>query len=378
MLAANVCTAEFLARAQASGALPRARRAAARKARGAARLPRELARCTLAGGDEPTAADYAKLLLQIQRPPRLRAAADGAAALAVAGAVPAGQRRPFRPRLRGLRAFHVADPPLSRPARPPRDQGGARRQATTSPAGTSWERARRALLDDRAPRRRRDARRRATGSSATTCRTRSARSSTARSAASRASASSSRSTASTSTASCTSPSSARDYFHFDAGAARADRRAQRPRVPARRPCARQASRASTSSREDRFHAGRGRRRRRLPATPRIRRCRAAHRHRARGAAAAPTLARRGREQIRRGTLDPRKKRAAVERGTLQMECRAAALAIGLRRHAQVRPQRLVALRELLLEHLGILQRRHDDDVVAVLPVAPASPRCGCR
>ena len=114
--------------AQAPGALPRARRPDAREARGAARFPRELraARCPAATTRPPR--DYAKLLLRIKRPPRLRAAADGAAALAAAGALPAGQRRPLRPLLRGLRALHVADPPLSRSARPSRDQGRARRQ----------------------------------------------------------------------------------------------------------------------------------------------------------------------------------------------------------------------------------------------------------
>ena len=108
-----------------------------------------------------------------------------------------------------------------------------------TPAAQSWDAARRALLDDRAPRRRRDARRRATGSSATTCRTRSAR---------------------TFDGTISGVASfgifvtldglnidglvhvtelGRDYFHFDAGAACADRRAQRPRVPARGPAARQ-------------------------------------------------------------------------------------------------------------------------------------------
>ena len=49
-----------------------------------------------------------------------------------AGAIPARQRRPLRPRLRRLRALHVADPALSGSARAPRDQGGAGGQALHS------------------------------------------------------------------------------------------------------------------------------------------------------------------------------------------------------------------------------------------------------
>ena len=71
------------------------------------------------------------------------------------------------------------------------------------PSGLELGGARRALLDDRAPRRRCDARRRELAQVLVHAVTRSARTSTARSAASRASASSSRWTASTSTASCT-------------------------------------------------------------------------------------------------------------------------------------------------------------------------------
>ena len=92
-----------------------------------------------------------------QGPPRYPAAADGAAAVAQAGAVQPGKRRPFRPRLRGLYPFHFADPALSGPGGASRDQCRARgKELQPGRLG----RTRRALLHDRAPRRRSDARRR--------------------------------------------------------------------------------------------------------------------------------------------------------------------------------------------------------------------------
>ena len=126
MLAANVCAAEFLARHKhpRSTACTRARR---RRSSPSLRdflgeLRARAARRRRADGGrlrEAAAAD--------QGSSRLRAAADGAAALAAAGAVQPGQRRPLRPRVRGLHALHVADPPLSRSGGASRDQGGAGR-----------------------------------------------------------------------------------------------------------------------------------------------------------------------------------------------------------------------------------------------------------
>ena len=216
-----------------------------------------LASCALALPAATTRppSDYAKLLLQIKRSTGLRAAADRAAALAAAGALPARQRRPFRPLLRGLRALHVAHPPVSGSRRPSRHQGRAcppRVQARRHVV----ERARRALLAHRAPRattRRATSR---TGSSAISCRTRSAKASTARSAASRASASSSRSTASNIDGLVHVTELGRDYFHFDAGRHAHDRRAQRPDIPARRPHPRHRCARRPRNREDRFHARR--------------------------------------------------------------------------------------------------------------------------
>ena len=91
------------------------------------------------------------------RPARRQPAADRAPALAAAGGLRTRQRGPLRARLRRLHAFHVAYPPLSRPAHPSLRQSVPRRHAL--PAGRRIVAgARRALLADRAPRRRRDAR----------------------------------------------------------------------------------------------------------------------------------------------------------------------------------------------------------------------------
>ncbi len=137
MLAANVCTARVPRAAQAPGALPRPRGTDAGEARRAARFPREL-RAVAAGRRRPDGVRLRAAAAADQGSARLRAAADGAAALAAAGAVPPGQRRPLRPLLRGVRALHLADPPLSRSARAPRDQGGAREQREYKPSGASW------------------------------------------------------------------------------------------------------------------------------------------------------------------------------------------------------------------------------------------------
>ena len=93
----------------------------------------------LGGGDEPQAKDYAKLLEDIRGRPDYQLLADRAAALAAAGRVQPGERRPLRTGVRGLHALHLADPALSRSARASRHQGGARRTRPTIPAaGRSW------------------------------------------------------------------------------------------------------------------------------------------------------------------------------------------------------------------------------------------------
>ncbi len=129
MLAANVCTAEFLAKARAPGALPRARGPDAREARAAEGVPRRLRAGAAAAATTRRRRTTRSCCCGIKDRPDYRAAADRAAALAAAGAVPAGQRRPLRPVVRGLRPLHLADPALSGPRRPPRDPGGAGRRA---------------------------------------------------------------------------------------------------------------------------------------------------------------------------------------------------------------------------------------------------------
>ena len=201
------------AQAQAADALPHPRGTDAREARGAARVPEGL-RAGLTGGDTPHAKDYAKLLARVKNRAGRAAPADGDAALAPAGRIQPGQRRPFRARLRVLHAFHLADPPLSRTCS---CTARSRRCSTRKPLRAGrLARAGCALLDDRAARRRGDARRRelaevllhaATGSGETFTgsisgghglrRVRRAR------------------RRCTSKACCTFPSSATDYFHFD-------------------------------------------------------------------------------------------------------------------------------------------------------------------
>ncbi len=139
----------------AAHALPGARRSDAREARGVARdaeglRPRARRRRRAAGQGLRAAA-------QAHQGQALRRhAADGDAALALAGGVQPRERRPLRPRLRRVRALHLAHSPLSGSPRAPRHQGGARGQAPRRgrPRGH-----RSALLRDRAPRRRRHARR---------------------------------------------------------------------------------------------------------------------------------------------------------------------------------------------------------------------------
>ena len=181
MLAANVCTAEFLAQHK-HPALYRVHEGPTPEKLSA--LRDFLASCALSlpGRRRSDSLRLRAIAAEDQGSSRLRVAADGAAALASAGAISAGQRRPLRAVVRGLRALHVADPPLSRPAGAPRDQGGAREaRATSRRARRGPSSACTARSPSVAPTTRRATSR--TGSSATSCRTRSARPSTARSAA---------------------------------------------------------------------------------------------------------------------------------------------------------------------------------------------------
>ncbi len=68
------------------------------------------------------------------QPPRHAAAADGPAAHDAAGGLQPAQRRPLRACLRGVRALHLADPALSRPAGSSGDQGGAEQEGVRAAA----------------------------------------------------------------------------------------------------------------------------------------------------------------------------------------------------------------------------------------------------
>ena len=116
--------------AQADDALPRARAASARQARSVARVPRDVGAAPV-GGREAERRRLREAPRQRARACGLRSSADGAPAVSVAGPVPRGERGPLRPCVRRVRALHVADPPLSRSPRAPRDQVGARRQPPT-------------------------------------------------------------------------------------------------------------------------------------------------------------------------------------------------------------------------------------------------------
>ncbi len=140
----------------AARALPRPRGAHAREARGAA-LDAQGLRAHARGRRQAPRQGLRAAACAHQGQALRRHAADGDAALALAGGVQPGERGPLRARVRRVRALHLADPPLPRPARAPRDQGGAEGRALR---GGRPRRARAALLRDRAARRRRHARRR--------------------------------------------------------------------------------------------------------------------------------------------------------------------------------------------------------------------------
>ena len=130
----------------AARALPRARASEARGAAAAGRSPdgaRPAGRSAAGASDGPAAsrcvARQAELLAPLlrERPDDARGLRHAAAAHARARALRPGQHRPRRAGLAGLRAFHVADPPLSRHRGAPRGlraggtgRGRARRRAS--------------------------------------------------------------------------------------------------------------------------------------------------------------------------------------------------------------------------------------------------------
>ena len=269
MLAANVCAADFLAAARAPGALPRARgpdagEARARCATSSASCGAVAARRRRADGVGLRAAAAAD-----QGPARLRAAADGAAALAAAGActgrttsaTSASPTRPTRTSPRRSAAIRTC----SCTARSRRCSRGSEYK----PAGASWAElgVHCSVTERRADDATRDV------ENWLKCYFMQDK------------------VGETFDGTISGVTSfglfvtldelnidglvhvtelGRDYFHFDAGAPRADRRAQRPRVPARRPRAREGRARRPRDDEDRLHAGRARGRgagRRARSTP---------------------------------------------------------------------------------------------------------------
>ena len=160
MLAANVCTAEFLARHK-HPALYRVHEGPdAGEARGAPRFPRELRALALPAATTRRQPTTRQLLLRIKDRPDY--------ALLQTVLLRSLQQARYRPDNVGhfglsyeaYAHFTSPDPPLSGSRRPSRDQGGAGERRVQALAASSWSRARRALLAHRAPRRRRDPRRR--------------------------------------------------------------------------------------------------------------------------------------------------------------------------------------------------------------------------
>ena len=137
MLAANVCAGRLPRRAQASGALPRARGPDAGEGRRRCASSSPSSACTLARRRRSRGRRTTRSCSSsIQGPPGARCCRRCCCARCKQAVYSPEQRRPFRPRLRGLHALHLADPALSGPARAPRDQGGACEQDATMPGST--------------------------------------------------------------------------------------------------------------------------------------------------------------------------------------------------------------------------------------------------
>ena len=156
MLAANVCAGNFLAE-RGHPVLYRVHDVPAPEKVTALRDFLAELGLVLPGGEKPKPKDYAQLLEKIQPRPDFALLQTILLRSLKQAVYTPGEPRPLRPRLRRLRAFHLADPPLSRPAGAPRDQGGAREPEIRR---RRLGRARPPLLGDRAPRRRREPRRR--------------------------------------------------------------------------------------------------------------------------------------------------------------------------------------------------------------------------
>jgi ribonuclease R len=163
MLAANVCAADFLKRNKHAGLYRVHAGPTPEKLENLRAFLRGMG-LTLGGGEKPHASDYAALMAQIRDRPDAQMLQTDAAALDAAGRLQPGQHRPLRSRLRGVRALHEPDPPLSRSAHAPRDLRDPVGQEYTPKAPEGFE------LNTALSPRARDAagRRRTRGRSATT------------------------------------------------------------------------------------------------------------------------------------------------------------------------------------------------------------------
>ena len=171
MLAANVCASDTTTR-ESNGVVPRPRLASEDKLMPAfLRVPQGV-RPRL-GGDEPRAADFARLLKQVKdRPTRCRPSVLRSLKRAMYSP---DNVRPLRPRNRES-LCPLPPPPIRRYPDPLIHRGIRPRSAGEQVPPRRLGADRPALLDDRAPRRRRHPRRGRLPQSAASCRTASARS----------------------------------------------------------------------------------------------------------------------------------------------------------------------------------------------------------
>ena len=131
MLAANVCTADFIQQSKHPGLF--------RVHEGPTPEKKEILRSYLKAigvgltiSDDPKPAEFQRIAEATKERPDAQQIHTHAAALDAAGDLHADQQRPLRPGVRRLHALHQPDPPLSRPAGAPRDQGDPATASATS------------------------------------------------------------------------------------------------------------------------------------------------------------------------------------------------------------------------------------------------------
>ena len=120
MIQANVAAAETLEAKRKRRWSTASTSAVAREVRALARVPARRSASTLPRGQVMKPQQFNRILERVAGTEHAAAGQRGGAALAGAGRIRRRQYRPFRPQPAPLRAFHLADPPLCRPHRPPR------------------------------------------------------------------------------------------------------------------------------------------------------------------------------------------------------------------------------------------------------------------